>query len=191
MQANYLMMNCTPHPVTFILAGGVQVTLPPSGNIVRCAMRPVAPNGLAEIIPGVAVPVIRFEGEGVVTGEVEGLPAPEEGRWPSILVGMFGAGLVAARYPGEVYVVDTSPDSVVRSATGAILGIRRIARAIPTRPRMGEEPRSRVPAVLDLVRRIACEGDVRVDIESFREEILLQRLGEELPRVLDGTEVAS
>jgi hypothetical protein len=90
-----------------------------------------------EVAPDYQVPVVALSNDqGVVTGEVLGLPgADATGTFPDILVGMFGAGLVASYYPGRVFIVDTSPASVVRSDRGIILGVRRVIQATPTKKR--------------------------------------------------------
>lgn len=129
------ILNCTPHDVVIVLGNGIKVSIPSSKYVVRIEMGPVRDDGRAEIVPGLSVPLVAFSSR-VVTGEVLGLPPMSpDGEYPPLLVGAFGTGLIAAKWPGEVYVVDTSPDSVVRDASGRIIGIRRLCRAVANQPR--------------------------------------------------------
>lgn len=105
------LVNLTPHAIN-ILVGDATVTVPPSGQVARCAVtrRQV---GTVEV-DGHTVPVFRS-----AFGAVEGLPAPEAG------VGFIVSALVASAVPerGDVYGVDDA----VRNAEGQVIGCRALS----------------------------------------------------------------
>ena len=99
------LVNLTPHTINIIGEGG-SVTLPPSGQVARCATKSV---------------VVGSAGEGVALfrttyGEVVDLPEPEEG------VLLITSALVRSAVParGEV----ASPGDLVRDANGQPIGCK-------------------------------------------------------------------
>lgn len=118
------MLNLTPHALVIYAADGVTViaTLPSSG-CVRCETAPQEETDPVTVGQWL-VPVVTAQR---FTGAVTGLPAVgRDGVYPDICVGAFGFDQVAAAYPGRVFATDTGPQSVVRDAKGAILGVKRL-----------------------------------------------------------------
>ena len=62
------LVNLTPHAIVIRLADGTDRTIPPSGQTVRCQVR----TEQLEPLDGISVVRSAF-------GDLEGLPAPEEG----------------------------------------------------------------------------------------------------------------
>ena len=63
------------------------------------------------------------------TVSINGLPAvPESGEIPALIVSRLAAEAVSSLWPGEGFVPDTSPASVVRDHSHKIIGVRRWER---------------------------------------------------------------
>ena len=103
------IVNLTPHAVNFCVDGNV-LTIPASGQLARVSVQTV-PTG--EVING--IPVMSS-----VYGNVEGLPAPQDGV--VFLVSTLVAGRVTDR--NDVFV----PNDFVRDDQGRITGCRSLGR---------------------------------------------------------------
>lgn len=99
--SNPRFLNLTPHAIAIVNGP----TVPPSGQLARCASRsvPVGEHG--------GVPLSR-----VTFGAVEGLPEPEEG------VLYLVSALVRAAVSSRSDVA--SPGDLVRDEKGAVLGCK-------------------------------------------------------------------
>lgn len=107
------LINLTPHPVVLRTESG-DVTVPLSGTVARVTSTPGVPMDM-----GLGVPVFSAP----VWGEVEGLPAPEEGKVFIV------SALVAARCGDRHDVVSpgTGPnDEAVRNEKGHIQAVTRL-----------------------------------------------------------------
>ena len=108
------IVNLTPHALNLMPAGpaGPVVTIPPSGQVARCAVDRVQVNTVA--VDGIAVPVnqTRF-------GEVSDLPDPQ----PDTIFVV--SALVAQAVPDRQDVFIT--DDAVRDEQGRIIGARALA----------------------------------------------------------------
>ena len=108
------IVNLTPHALNLMPEGpdGPTVTIPPSGQVARCAVDRVQVDTVA--VDGIAVPVnqTRF-------GEVSDLPDPQP---DSIFV---VSALVAQAVPDRQDVFIT--DDAVRDEQGRIIGCRALA----------------------------------------------------------------
>jgi hypothetical protein len=108
------IVNLTPHALNLMPAGptGPVVTIPPSGQVARCAVDRVQVDTVT--VDGVSVPVnqTRF-------GAVSDLPDPQPGTVyvVSALVAQ------AATERQDVFIVD----DVVRDDQGRIIGARALA----------------------------------------------------------------
>ncbi len=108
------IVNLTPHALNLMPAGptGPVVTIPPSGQVARCAVNRVQVDTVT--VDGITVPVnqTRF-------GEVSDLPDP---RPDTIYV---VSALVAQAVPErqDVFIVDDA----VRDEQGRIIGARALA----------------------------------------------------------------
>lgn len=103
------IMNMTPHAITFVQEGG-NIVIEPSGTVARVAAKTVQTG---EIING--IPVTRTE-----FGEVEDLPAPEEGTVFIV------SSMVAGRVPDRTDVF--IPNESVRDDAGRIIGCKSFGR---------------------------------------------------------------
>ncbi len=97
-------VNLTPHAIVVVVPSGT-TTIPASGTLARCKTVNV-PVGEVD-----GVPVGR-----VTYGDVEGLPAPQEGTYYVV------SALVRAAVPGRSDVL--SPGDLVRDAAGQVVGCR-------------------------------------------------------------------
>jgi len=108
------IVNLTPHPLNMMPEGpdGPTVTIPPSGQVARCATSRVQVDAVT--VDGITVPVnqTRF-------GEVTGLPDPQ----PDTIYVV--SALVAQAVPDrpDVFIVDDA----VRDDQGRIIGARALA----------------------------------------------------------------
>ena len=108
------IVNLTPHPLNLMPEGpdGPTVTIPPSGQVARCAVDRVLVDTVA--VGGITVQVnqTRF-------GEVSGLPDPQ----PDTIFVV--SALVAQAVPdrSDVFIVDDA----VRDDQGRIIGARALA----------------------------------------------------------------
>ena len=108
------IINLTPHAITLMPKGpdGPSVTIPPSGQVARCAVDRVQVDTVT--VDGITVPVnqTRF-------GEVSDLPDP---RPDTIYV---VSALVAQAVPDrqDVFIVDDA----VRDDQGRIIGAKALA----------------------------------------------------------------
>jgi len=107
-------MNLTPHPLNLMPAGptGPVVTIPPSGQVARCATSRVQVDTIT--VDGVTIPVNRTQ-----FGEVTGLPDPQ----PDTIY--IVSAVVAQAVPDrtDVFIVDDA----VRDEQGRIIGCRALA----------------------------------------------------------------
>ena len=108
------IVNLTPHALSLMPAGptGPVVTIPPSGQVARCATSRVQVGTVT--VNGIPIPInqTRF-------GEVSGLPAPQ----PNTIYVV--SALVAQAVPERQDVFIT--DDAVRDAQGRIIGCRALA----------------------------------------------------------------
>lgn len=108
------IVNLTPHALNLMPEGpdGPTVTIPPSGQVARCAVDRVQVNTVA--VDGIAVPVnqTRF-------GEVSNLPDPQ----PDTIFVV--SALVAQAVPDRQDVFIT--DDAVRDEQGRIIGCKALA----------------------------------------------------------------
>jgi hypothetical protein len=105
------LINLTPHSITTI-HGGIETTLPSQG-VARVATKPGQPLG------GLFYSSTSF-------GEVEGLPAPEEGK--VFIVSALVAGRCIGR--ADVFSPGTGPnDGAVRDDKGQIKAVTRLIQA--------------------------------------------------------------
>jgi len=108
------IMNFTPHPLNLMPAGptGPVVTIPPSGQVARCATSRVQVDTIT--VDGVTIPVNRTQ-----FGEVTGLPDPQ----PDTIY--IVSAVVAQAVPDrtDVFIVDDA----VRDEQGRIIGCRALA----------------------------------------------------------------
>ncbi len=108
------IVNLTPHALNLMPEGpdGPTVTIPPSGQVARCATSRVHVDVVT--VDGVAIPVSHTQ-----FGEVTGLPDPQ----PDTIFVV--SALVAQAVPDrpDVFIVD----DVVRDDQGRIIGARALA----------------------------------------------------------------
>ena len=104
-------INLTPHAITIIVDGGENIIVPASGTIARCAME----NTVVGNINGIDVVE-------TVYGDIEGLPAPQEG------VAYLVSGLIMSALAGSGRVDVFKPESFVRNEEGNIIGCRQLTR---------------------------------------------------------------
>ena len=109
------LVNLTPHALVVRLNDGTERRIEPSGTIARVA------TTAREVGTVNGIPVVE-----TTYGDIEGLPAPEDGTVyiVSSLV------LAAARASGraDVLAPDTSPESAIRDDAGRIVAVRRFTR---------------------------------------------------------------
>jgi len=108
------IVNLTPHALNLMPAGptGPVVTIPPSGQVARCATSRVQVDTVT--VDGITVPVNRTE-----FGAVTGLPDPQ----PDTI--FIVSAVVAQAVPNrpDVFIVDDA----VRDDQGRIIGARALA----------------------------------------------------------------
>lgn len=106
------IINLTPHAINFVDASGLPlVTIEPSGQIARVTAHTVNTGVIS--FGEVTLPTT-----GTTYGEVEGLPAPEEGTVYVV------SSLVASRVPNrpDVFI----PNESVRDSSGRIVGCKSL-----------------------------------------------------------------
>ena len=106
------LVNLTPHEIRLIPEDGIEVVLPPSGEVARCAVERRLVGQL--LCHSVLVPLHR-----TVFGAVEGLPKPQDG----VVYVVSALVAQAARRPDVVSV-----DDAVRDSEGRVVGARALAR---------------------------------------------------------------
>jgi len=108
------IVNLTPHPLNLMPEGpdGPVVTIPPSGQVARCATSRVQVDTVT--VDGVTIPVNRTQ-----FGEVTDLPDPQ----PDTIFVV--SALVAQAVPdrADVFIVDDA----VRDEQGRIIGAKALA----------------------------------------------------------------
>lgn len=108
------IVNLTPHALNLMPVGpdGPVVTIPPSGQVARCAVNRVQVDTVT--VDGISVPVnqTRF-------GKVSDLPDPQPDT--IYVVSAIAAQAVPDRW--DVFI----PDDVVRDDQGRIIGARALA----------------------------------------------------------------
>jgi len=108
------IVNLTPHALNFMPEGpdGPTVTIPPSGQVARCAVDRVQVDTVA--VDGITVPVNQTQ-----FGAVTGLPDPQ----PDTIY--IVSAVVAQAVPDrpDVFIVDDA----VRDDQGRIIGARALA----------------------------------------------------------------
>lgn len=107
------ILNLTPHELVLVLDGGRSISIPPSGQVARCAVNRTQIGATA--LDGAIVPVFR-----TAMGAVEGLPDPESG----VLYVVSRVVAEAARGRPDVLI----PDDAVRDEAGRVVGCRALAR---------------------------------------------------------------
>ena len=113
------LVNLTPHPITLVGDRG-EVTLPPSGHIVRAReVREVL--GAAQVDGAGTLPVLR-----VSYAEPEGLPEQVEADTIYIVSALAAAAIRAHRPEvADHFFVVSDP---VRDSDGRVIGARALAR---------------------------------------------------------------
>ena len=108
------IVNLTPHPLNLMPEGpdGPTVTIPPSGQVARCATSRVQVGTVT--VDGITIPVNRTQ-----FGAVTGLPDPQ----PDTIY--IVSAVVAQAVPDrpDVFIVDDA----VRDEQGRIIGARALA----------------------------------------------------------------
>lgn len=108
------IVNLTPHALNLMPEGpdGPMVTIPPSGQVARCATSRVQVGTVT--VDGIAIPVNRTQ-----FGAVTGLPDPQ----PDTIY--IVSAVVAQAVPDrpDVFIVDDA----VRDEQGRIIGARALA----------------------------------------------------------------
>jgi hypothetical protein len=105
------LVNLTPHPITLFLKDGRVIFLPSEGVARVREVREDA--GELELEDGITVPLCRK----FLSGEVEGLPEPQEGT-------VYIVSLLAAQRAWELGRTDVvAPGDYVRDGEGRIIGI--------------------------------------------------------------------
>lgn len=113
------LINLTPHTIVLRGADGVDHPIPPSGVVARVATTP----GTLGAVDGVPVPVMGR----TLFGDVEGLPASEEGTM-FVVSALVGSALGGSR--DDVLQPGTGPrDEAIRDADGRIVAVTRLIRA--------------------------------------------------------------
>lgn len=108
------LVNLTPHAINFVTADNQPImTVEPSGTLARVTAKTVTTGNVW--VNGVYLPIT-----GTSYGEVEGLPAHEEG------VAYIVSSLVAQRCTDrdDVFI----PNESVRDENGRIIGCRSLGR---------------------------------------------------------------
>ena len=108
------IINLTPHAINFVDETGCPlVTVEPSGQLARVTAKTITTGSIT--VGDVTLPVT-----GTTYGEVEGLPAPEEGTIYIV------SSLVASRCPDRTDVF--IPNESVRDEKGRIIGCKSLGR---------------------------------------------------------------
>ena len=108
------IVNLTPHALNFMPQGpdGPVVTIPPSGQVARCAVNRVQVDTVT--VNGITVPVNRTQ-----FGAVTGLPDPQ----PDTIYIVSAVVAQAVPERQDVFIVDDT----VRDEQGRIIGARALA----------------------------------------------------------------
>jgi hypothetical protein len=106
------LVNLTPHAIV-LMVGDVNITIPPSGIVARCASTRARVDTLT--VNEVQIPVNQ-----IGFGEVQGLPAPQDDVFFVV------SSLVANAAKGRSDLLTV--DDAVRDAGGNIIGCRALAR---------------------------------------------------------------
>ena len=108
------VVNLTPHPLNLMPGGptGPTVTIPPSGQVARCAVTRVQVDTVT--VNGVSVPVNKTQ-----FGTVSDLPDPQ----PDTIYVVSALVAQAVPYRPDVFMVDDA----VRDDQGRIIGARALA----------------------------------------------------------------
>lgn len=107
------LVNLTPHAIV-LMVGDVNITIPPSGIVARCATTRTQVDVLT--VDGVQIPVNQ-----IGFGAVQDLPAPQDGV---LFVVSSLVANAAKGYRSDLLTVDDA----VRDAGGNIIGCRALAR---------------------------------------------------------------
>ena len=111
------LINLTPHAIVLRSPKGGDTTVPTSGIVARVS----SVSGTPEIFDGVPVPVYPTQ----TWGEIEGLPAPQEGTL--YIVSAMVLGRVQGR--SDVVAPGTGPnDGAIRDEGGRIRAVTRLVR---------------------------------------------------------------
>ena len=127
------LVNLTPHAINFVDANGAPlVTIKPSGQVARVTASTVTTGSVSvweDVFTTIHEVLLSLDGEtpadsvtlpvtGTTYGEVEGLPAPEEGTIYIV------SSLVASRVPDrpDVFI----PNESVRDSAGRIVGCKSL-----------------------------------------------------------------
>lgn len=108
------IINLTPHSITFVSDDGTSImTVPASGAVARVSVETVV-MGLVDV-GEIQIPIT-----GTTYGEIEGLPAPQDGTIYVV------SSLVAQRCRDrkDVFI----PNESVRDENGRIVGCRSLGR---------------------------------------------------------------
>lgn len=108
------IINLTPHAINIMPEGanGPVITIPPSGQVARCATHRVQVDTVA--VDGVPIPVNKTK-----FGEVEGLPDPQ----PNTIFIVSAVVAQAVPHRPDVFIVDDA----IRDEQGRIIGARALA----------------------------------------------------------------
>lgn len=115
------LVNLTPHAVTIRCADGAWLTVPPSGQVARCAAES---HVLRTVTASSDAGEVRIPLSRVTFGEVTGLP-PEAGQWANFLSDeeetlYIVSMLVRQAVPHRRDVA--SPGQLIRDAAGNVTG---------------------------------------------------------------------
>jgi hypothetical protein len=114
-------INLTPHAISIIFSspeGELTHTVPPSSMVARVSMREEDAGLL--LVGDASVPVITRH-----AGRVEGVPAPELGKYYLVSSMVLDAMHQHDDIRGDVYAPDTGP-TAVRNDKGHIIAVRRL-----------------------------------------------------------------
>lgn len=108
------LINLTPHTINFVNAEGEPLmAIEPSGQLARVTAHTITTGS-------VSVGDVTLQVTGTTYGDVEGLPAPEEGTIYIV------SSLVASRVPDRTDVF--IPNESVRDDKGRIVGCKSLGR---------------------------------------------------------------
>lgn len=107
-EADNKIVNLTPHEVRLVTRDG-DVIIPASGQVARVTMYPEPVGQLAGVMLAIEPP-----------GFVEGLPAPEDGRYYLV------SALVRLACPERADLI--SPGALVRDEQGRVVGCQSLIR---------------------------------------------------------------
>jgi hypothetical protein len=114
-------VNLTPHAITICGFTGEYTMIPPSGSVCRVASNPGTISHPFGFPCYVASPTVY--------GEVEGLPAPQDGV-AYLVSGMVLSALQAGPIRRDVFAPGTGPnDGAIRNDKGHIAAVTRLIAA--------------------------------------------------------------